>query len=223
MAHIPDGVLSAPVLITGALASIGLLALALRRMDPERLPQAAVLAAGFFVASLVQVPAGPTSVHLLLNGLMGLLLGWTAVPAILVALILQAVFFGFGGLLVLGVNDLNLALPALVCALLLAPFLRPGRGYLACSCGSPPSPDPPATGRAFWIGALAGLLGVALTGAMVALSLVASGSAFQAAAWIILAAYVPLAAVEALVTGTVVAFLQRVEPGLLLQETTTND
>ena len=35
--------------------------------------------------------------HLVLNGLMGLLLGWLAVPAILVALFLQALLFQFGG------------------------------------------------------------------------------------------------------------------------------
>ncbi len=198
MAHIPDGVLAAPVLIAGALASAGLVAVALGRLDYERLPQAAVLAAGFFVASLIQVPAGPSSVHLLLNGLMGLLLGWTAVPAILVALTLQGVFFGCGGVLVLGVNTLNIALPALVCGLVLTPLLR----------GATPT-------RVFRVGALAGLLGVALTGALVALSLAASGEAFQPAAWVILVAYVPLALVDALITGTVVAFLQRVEPGLL--------
>ena len=147
MAHIPDGVLTAPVLIAGALASAGLVAVALRRLDYDRLPQAAVLAAGFFVSSLIQVPFGVTSVHLLLNGLMGLLLGWTAVPALLVALTLQTVFFGYGGALVLGVNTFNLALPALICALLLSPWLAKAAGR-----------------QVFWIGALAGLLGVLLSG-----------------------------------------------------------
>lgn len=124
MAHIPDGVLSAPVLVAGALVSTGLLAIALRQLREADLPQAAVLAAAFFVSSLISVPLGPSSVHLLLNGLMGLLLGWAALPAIFVALLLQAVFFGFGGLLVLGVNTMNLALPALAVALLLRPLLQ---------------------------------------------------------------------------------------------------
>jgi cobalt/nickel transport system permease protein len=198
MAHIPDGVLAAPILVTGALVSTGLVALAMRRLDYERLPQAAVLSAGFFVASLIQVPAGPSSVHLLLNGLMGLLLGWTAVPAILVALVLQAVFFGYGGVLVLGVNTLNMAVPALVCALALTPLLRRA-----------------GPAGLFRVGVLAGLLGAALTGALVALSLAASGETFRVAAGVILLGYLPLALVEALVTGAVVAFLGRVEPGLL--------
>lgn len=75
MAHIPDGVLAAPVPIAGAVCSVGLLEFALRRLDYERLPQAAALAAAFFVSSLVNVPIWPSSVHSLPNGLMGLLLG----------------------------------------------------------------------------------------------------------------------------------------------------
>ncbi len=199
MAHIPDGVLSAPLLITGGLVSAGLLLVSLRQLDYDRLPQAAMLSATFFVAALISVPIGPSSVHLLLNGLMGLLLGWTAVPALFVALVLQAIFFGFGGILVLGVNTLNLALPALLCALLLRPLLRrlaPGRG--------------------FWLGAAAGGLGVLATGALVALSLGLSGEAFRPAAQVLLVTYLPLALVESFVTGTAVAFLHRVAPDLLL-------
>jgi cobalt/nickel transport system permease protein len=198
VAHIPDGVLSAPVLVVGALVSAGLLTVALRRLDYDRLPQAAVLAAAFFVSSLISIPIGPSSVHLLLNGLMGLLLGWTAVPALLVALVLQAAFFGFGGVLVLGVNTMNMAVPALVCALTLAPLARRV-----------------APRRLFWVGAAAGTLGVLLTAVLVALSLGLSGEPFVPAARVLAIAYLPLAAVEALITGTVVAFLQRVDPELL--------
>ena len=199
MAHIPDGVLSVPVLVTGAVVSAGLLAIALRRLDDERLPQAAVLAAAFFVASLINIPLGPSSVHLLLNGLMGLLLGWTAVPALFVALVLQAAFFGFGGVLVLGVNTMNMALPALVCAAALRPMLKRA-----------------GPGATFWIGAAAGALGVLLTAALVALSLALSAEPFLAAAKTLLVLYLPLALVEALICGTVVGFLKRVAPEFLL-------
>ncbi len=198
MAHIPDGVLATPVLIGGAMASAGLLALALRRLDYERIPQAAVLSAAFFVSSLISVPVGPSSVHLLLNGLMGVVLGWASVPAILVALVLQAAFFGYGGLLVLGVNTLNMALPALVCALLFGPRLVHGKSL-----------------RPFLLGALAGGLGVVLTGVMVSLSLALSQEAFLPAARVILVTYLPLAVAESAVTGAVIAFVWRVSPELL--------
>ena len=186
--------LSAPVLLASAALSAGVLACALRRLEFERVPQAAVLAAAFFVGSLLAVPIGPGSVHLLLNGLLGLLLGWTAVPAIFTGLLLQTIFFGFGGLLALGANTLNIALPALLCAALLRRHLRPGG----------PSP--------FLVGVLAGALGVLLTGALLALTLALSSRDFGAAARLIALSYVPLALVEGVVTGFCVSFLMRVVP-----------
>ena len=205
MAHIPDGVLSAPVLVTDALVSTGLLAIALRQLREDELPQAAVLAAAFFVSSLISVPLGPSSVHLLLNGLMGLLLGWAALPAIFVALLLQAVFFGFGGLLVLGVNTMNLGLPALVVALLLRPVLKRVLEGVGASRHR----------QVFLVGTTAGLLAVALTGLLLSGSLLLSGEPFGPAARVIAITFVPLALVEGLLTGIVVAFLLRVEPALL--------
>lgn len=198
MAHIPDGVLSAPVLIGGALVSGVLLAYSLRKLDYERIPQAAMLSAAFFVSSLITVPVGPSSVHLLLTGLMGGVLGWAAVPTILVALVLQAAFFGYGGLLVLGVNTMNMALPALVCALLFS------RWRVSDEIRRP-----------FLLGALAGGLGVLLTGLMVSLSLGLSRESFLPAARVIFLTYMPLAFVESVVTGGIIAFVWRVAPELL--------
>lgn len=202
MAHIPDGVLATPILFGGAIVTATAVTIAIRRLQPEQIPQAAVMASAFFVASLISVPVGVSSVHLILNGLMGLVLGWAAVPAILVALLLQTIFFGYGGVLVLGVNAMNIALPALVCALLLRrPLQRAGnRG-------------------SFVIGALSGALAATMTGLLVCTSLALSGNAFVPAAKILFATFVPLALVEAMVTGATVSFLKRVSPELLfLQE-----
>ncbi|WP_426415079.1 cobalt transporter CbiM [Aestuariirhabdus sp. LZHN29] len=199
IAHIPDGVLSAPVLITGALLSTAAVAWGVRKLDYDRIPQAAVLAAAFFVSSLLSVPIGPSSVHLLLNGLMGLVLGWSALPTIAVALLMQAIFFGYGGLLVLGNNILNVGLPALACALLLGPWLRHAKGK-----------------QGFLIGALAGAGGVVMTGAFLCTSLALSGPDFVPAARVILITYLPLMAVEAAITGFAVAFILRVSPELIL-------
>ncbi len=198
MAHIPDGVLSAPVLVGGALFSASTLAVALRRLDYERIPHAAVLSAAFFVVSLISIPVGPGSVHLILNGLMGVVLGWAAVPAILVALVLQAVFFGFGGLLVLGVNCMNMALPALICSALY------GRRLRAVDCRRP-----------FLLGTLAGATGVLLTALMVSLSIALSSDVFMPAAKVILLTYIPLLIVEAAVTGAAISFVRRVSPEML--------
>jgi cobalt/nickel transport system permease protein len=168
-------------------------------MDYDRIPHAALLAAALFVASLVSVPVGPSAVHLLLNGLMGLVLGWAAFPAIVVALIMQTVFFGFGGLLSLGVNAMNLGLPALLCGALLGPWL----GRVSAR-------------RAVGVGAVGGAFAVGLTGGLVGATLAFSSEAFIPAAKIIAATYLPLAVIEAAVTGTVIGFLARVYPEALI-------
>lgn len=118
--HIYEGILSCSahgqeLLAAGALVAAAGTAVGLRKLDPQRLPQAGLLSATFFVASLVQVPIGPSSVHLILSGLLGLVLGWAAFPAVLIALTLQAAFFSIGGPTTLGLNTVIMALPAVVC------------------------------------------------------------------------------------------------------------
>ena len=113
--HISEGVLSGPVLVSGIVLAAGGTAVGLKKLDYDRIPQAGILAAAFFVASLIHVPIGPSNVHLVLNGIVGLLLGWGAFPAILVALILQAIFFQYGGITTLGVNTVIMAVPAVFC------------------------------------------------------------------------------------------------------------
>lgn len=195
--HIVDGALSAPVVIGGAVLALGGLALGLRRLPLEKIPAAGVLSACFFTASLVHVPLGPSSAHLILNGLAGLALGWAAFPALFVGLVLQAAFFGFGGLTVLGVNTVNIALPAVAAGALVGPFIaRAGPG-----------------GAAFW-GGLGGALAIAGTTVMVALSLMLSGDAFGPAARLILIAHIPVMIVEGLLTGAAVSLAMRVKPDL---------
>jgi cobalt/nickel transport system permease protein len=129
--HISEGVLSAPVLVSGAALTVVGTAIGLKKLDYDRIPQVAMLAATFFVASLVHVPIGPSSVHLILNGLLGLLLGWIAFPAILVGLILQALLFQFGGFTTLGVNGIIMALPAVACHYLFRGGVRGGNHILS--------------------------------------------------------------------------------------------
>ena len=67
--HISEGVLSAPVLISGVAIAAAGTAVGFKKLDYEKIPQVAVLSAGFFIASLVHVPIGPSNAHLILNGL----------------------------------------------------------------------------------------------------------------------------------------------------------
>lgn len=195
--HIVDGALSNAVVIGGGIAAAGGIAMGLRSLDIDRIPTAGVLSASFFVASLIHVPIGPSSVHLILNGLAGLLLGWAAFPALFVGLLLQAVFFGFGGLTVLGINTLNIALPAVLAGLIFGRLI--GRGT-------------PGQG-ALW-GGLGGGFAIAGTTAMVALSLALSGDAFLPAAKLVFFAHIPVMAIEALLTGFAVLLARKVKPEL---------
>ena len=119
--HIPDGFLAAPWWVGGFVVAAPLILLGAWRIRDEEIPQVALLTAAFFVASYVHVPvpAGPKT-HLLLNGLLGMILGRRAPLAIVVGLFLQAALFSHGGFLSLGVNTCVMALPALLAWLLFA-------------------------------------------------------------------------------------------------------
>src|SRR3989304_583977 len=102
--HIADGILSAPVLAAGFGGTAILAAATMRKMDHEEIPKVSVMSALFFVVNLIHIPVGPTSIHFILNGLVGVILGKKAFPAIMLGVILQAFLFGFGGGTVIGVN-----------------------------------------------------------------------------------------------------------------------
>ena len=129
--HISDGVLKDPWLAGGFVVA-GLLTLfGAWRIRDEEIPQTALLTAVFFVVSLIHVNVGPTSVHLLFNGLLGVVLGRRAFLAIPVGLFLQAALFQHGGFTTLGVNSCVMGLPALLAWQMFAffrhlPWLRQG-------------------------------------------------------------------------------------------------
>ena len=76
--HIAEGVLSAPVLIAGASAVAVGVAYGLRKIQIDHLMLAGLLGAVFFVASPIHVPIGFSSAYLIMNGLIGAVLGATA-------------------------------------------------------------------------------------------------------------------------------------------------
>ncbi|MGD8302282.1 MAG: cobalt transporter CbiM [Desulfobacterales bacterium] len=195
--HISEGVLSGPVLISGgALAAVGT-AIGLKKLDYDHIAKAGILSAAFFVASLIHVPIGPANAHLILNGLVGLLLGWAAFPAILVALVLQAMLFQFGGITALGVNTIIMALPAVICYLVFSPFLlkKSSLALLAAfACG---------------------FLAVALSALILGMALVFTEENFLQVSAIVIAAHIPVMIIEGLITAMCVAFLKKVQPSML--------
>jgi len=195
--HISEGVLSGPVLISGyALAAAGT-AIGIKRLDYEKVAHVGVLSASFFVASLIHVPIGPSNAHLILNGIVGLLLGWSAFPAILTALILQAVLFQFGGITSLGVNTVIMALPAVLCRYL----------YMAVA-GKKPA----------WIPATAffcGFFAVFLSGLIAAAALMFTEAHFLKVAALIVVGHFPVMIIEGIIAAFCIGFLNKVRPEML--------
>lgn len=197
--HLPDGVLS-PTLAGGTwLVCLGGLAISLRRIDYERAPRMGVWGSVFFVASLIAIPFPPTSVHLLLNGLMGLLLGWGAFPAIFLALFLQAIQFAHGGLSSLGANTLVMAVPALLVGSLFRSLVR----------------QAPTLGQRFVWAFLTGMGSVCFSCLLQAGLLFLCDRTFWAPAVALFVGHLPVMIVDGILTGWIVHFLARVEPSLL--------
>ena len=167
-------------------------------MDDRQIPRVAILSAGFFALSLIAIPVGPTSVHLLLGGLMGLVLGPAVFVSLFAALLLQAMMFGFGGLTALGVNAVNIALPAVVFGALFAPLVARA-----------------APGRAAVLGGVCASFCVVATALMVAGAFALSSPDYALSAQIMADAYIPLAVIEGVVTAFCISFVKRVRPDLL--------
>ncbi len=196
--HISEGVLPWQTLVAGVALTAAGVTIGLRRLEVERVPRVAALASAFFVASLIHVPVLGSSVHLVLNGLAGVLLGWAAFPALLVALGLQAVFFQFGGISTLGVNTLNMALPAVICYHLLRRPIAARSELLAGAAGFS-----------------AGALSIVLAWALWAVALRTAGKPFESAILLNLLWHVPVMLIEGTLTMSAVVFLRKVRPALL--------
>lgn len=112
MLHIPDGFLSMPIAIFCWLVTLLVLAVAVRRaraeFDERLAPLAGVMAAFIFAGQMINFPvAGGTSGHLVGAMLAFVVLGpWLGLLAMTAVIVLQAILFQDGGLVVMGANIL---------------------------------------------------------------------------------------------------------------------
>ncbi|MFQ5646681.1 MAG: cobalt transporter CbiM, partial [bacterium] len=196
--HIAEGILKPEVWGAGMLVTAAIAVPTIRKMSNEDIPKLSVMTSVFFVASLISFPVPPTSVHLILNGLVGVILGWSAFPSILVALVMQAFLFGHGGPTSLGVNGVILGTPALVS---FAIFKYGSRWNFNNSD--------------LIVGFLAGASATILSGILLSLVLLTTGKGFLVLAQAALLAHLPIMIIEGAITGFVVRFLKRVKPELL--------
>mgnify|MGYP001092775997 CR=1 FL=1 len=196
--HISDGVLSAPVCLGGYVAAAGIIAASIKKIKVDNMPRVAVMTSAFFIASLIHIPLGPTSVHLILNGLVGIILGPAAFISIFVGLVLQAFLFQHGGITTIGINAIIMGTPALLAYKLFN--LRNKFNFRK---------------NEFIFGALAGGSGVFLGTIILALVLITTGSEFMGVAKYAALAHVPIMVIEGIMTGFIASFLMKVKPEIL--------
>lgn len=148
------------------------------------------------------------SLHLVLSGLLGAVLGYYAFLAILIGLFFQALFLGHGGFSTMGVNAIIIGVPAL-----LAHGIFQLQNWLPRSLKS--------SLRFGLTGFLAGSMGMALAVALFISLLIFTvpvgfDAATERAALLTLGiAHGPLILVEGVFTALLVTFLQRTKPELL--------
>jgi len=196
--HISEGILSGPVFGGGfALMAVGA-ALTMRKMELEDIPKISVVTALFFVASLIKIPIGVASIHFILNGVAGIILGVRAFPAIMIGIVFQAILFGHGGLSVIGVNTVMMGTGALA-------------AYAVWQLRHRFSFASKELVFAFFAAAAATII----SGTILALALIFTGEAFFTNAGIIFVTHIPLMLVEGLVAVACVKYLLKVKPEIL--------
>src|SRR5579884_2727803 len=114
--HIPDGYLSPETCAALYGASAPLWYVALRRVKKlfhsRFLPLISLFAAFSFVLMMFNLPLpGGTTGHAVGMGIAAIVIGpWAAMIAISTALVIQALFFGDGGITAIGANCFNMAI-----------------------------------------------------------------------------------------------------------------
>jgi cobalt/nickel transport system permease protein len=113
--HIPDGYLSPQTYIPLIGAFVGIAAIAVKKVKKEvsakNIPYLGMAAAFSFIIMMFNLPIpGGTTGHAVGSALIAIILGpWATVIAVSVALIIQALIFGDGGITAIGANCFNMA------------------------------------------------------------------------------------------------------------------
>ncbi|AMW28111.1 cobalt transporter CbiM [Arthrospira platensis] len=213
--HISEGIIPAQIClagygITGLVTWYSLRQINRQANPTANIPKASLLTAAFFVASSIHIPIPPASVHLVLNGLLGAILGYYAFPAILIGLIFQAIIFGHGGLTTLGINGIIMGIPAIIAAVIFQSRHRFSHHL-----------KPTISLNLF--GFLAGASSVGFSTILFLVILITNlpstleSPAEKAAIIALIIAHIPLMFIEGVFTAMVVNFLSRVKPELLTQ------
>ncbi len=194
--HISDGILSSEIVIATSVLSVGLVAYSLKNIKNSSIALISAMGAIFFIASFIHIPLGPTQIHLVLIGILGIVLGSQVFLAILIALLLQATLLGFGGLSSLGANLIIMALPSYLIYLItkmgLLNFLNIKIKYF-----------------------MIGFIPIILSTLILALILALSKKEYLIASYTVIVANIPAMLIEGLVTIFLINYLKKSIPDIL--------
>ncbi|MDE3181424.1 MAG: cobalt transporter CbiM [Acidobacteriota bacterium] len=220
--HIPDGYLSPSTCVTMYGASAPFWWVAMRRvkkkLHSQTAPLISVFAAFSFVIMMFNLPIpGGTTAHALGVGIAAIVLGpWASILSVSSAIFIQALFFGDGGITTFGANAFNMAIVGSLAAYLSYRLLA-GRAPIAAS-------------RRVVAAAVAGYAAINVAALCAALELGVQPLLFKDAVGAPLYAPYPLSIsipammiahltfaglAELVITGGIVAYLQRADPSLL--------
>jgi len=220
--HIPDGYLSPSTCAVMYAATAPFWYIALQRLrkflSSRLIPLISLMSAFSFVIMMFNIPLpGGTTGHAVGMGIASIVLGpWGAIVAISIALILQAVFFGDGGILAIGANCFNMAVVGSLVAYGIYRLLS-GRAPLT-------------SGRRVIAAAIAGYVAINAAAFLAAIEFGIQPMLFKDANGVPLYSFYPLSVAipammighltfagiaEAIVTGGIVAYLQKADPSLL--------
>lgn len=223
--HIPDGYLSPATAVVMYAASAPFWYRASQKIKTlvagRLVPRIALFAALSFVIMMFNIPApGGTTAHAIGAVLAAIVIGpWATVLALSVALIIQAFFFGDGGILALGANVFNMAIAM--------PFA--GWFIYRIIAGNTPT-----VSRRIAAAAIAGYMGANIAALLTGIELGAQAMLFrdangqamyfpygiEVAVPAMLIEHITIAGfVEALVTGGVLAWILRTNPEMLIEPT----
>lgn len=197
--HIPDGILSPTILAAGAVVSVAVLAKSVQEsknnLEQTAVPIMGVMAAFIFAAQMVNFPllGAAASGHLIGGALAAFLFGFWPTTLIMTTVVtIQAVVFQDGGISVLGINILNMAILAPLSATLVYKLL--GKSKI------------PVSAMVF----IAGWVSVVVTAAVAALQLGASDVvSYQLALKTLILWHAIIGIGEGLITAAVVPFARR--------------
>jgi cobalt/nickel transport system permease protein len=223
--HIPDGYLGPITCVAGFAAMAPVWAIASSKvkktLQAKQVPLLAIGAAFSFVIMMFNVPIpGGTTGHAVGAVLVAILLGpWAATIAVSVALVIQALLFGDGGITAIGANCFNMA------------FVLPFVGYAVYRIISGNSPATSmrrviASGIAGYVGLVVASLCAGIEfGIQPLLHHTASGQALYCPYGLKVAIPAMVGEhmlifgwVELIATGLIVKYLQQQEPALLQAE-----